>query len=111
MPIVVRCTCGRQLRARDEQAGRRCKCPNCGRSLLVPYPVATIVPREADELQCPPPSAQPAQPVVQIDPNDPQLGWHPPPQQAPPPPPPVASADTDALEATWRGHVYWLLVV
>jgi RsiW-degrading membrane proteinase PrsW (M82 family) len=36
MSIEVKCSCGRQLRARDEQAGKRCKCPGCGTLLTVP---------------------------------------------------------------------------
>lgn len=36
MPIDVSCTCGRQLRARDELAGKTCKCPGCGALLTVP---------------------------------------------------------------------------
>jgi RsiW-degrading membrane proteinase PrsW (M82 family) len=30
MPIVVTCSCGKRLRARDEFAGRKAKCPGCG---------------------------------------------------------------------------------
>ncbi|MDB5294339.1 MAG: hypothetical protein JWO31_322, partial [Phycisphaerales bacterium] len=36
MPIVVPCECGKQLRAPDAAAGRKGKCPGCGRVLLVP---------------------------------------------------------------------------
>src|SRR5262245_18730742 len=44
MPIVVTCPCGKQLRARDDLAGRTAKCPNCHRELTIPAadePVAT----------------------------------------------------------------------
>ena len=40
MPIPVRCDCGRQLLARDEFAGRRTQCPDCGRELEIPKPGA-----------------------------------------------------------------------
>jgi hypothetical protein len=36
MPIQVRCECGRELLAKDEYAGRRTTCPDCGRELLIP---------------------------------------------------------------------------
>src|SRR4051794_8802593 len=36
MAIRVQCECGRQLQARDEYAGRRTRCPDCGRELLIP---------------------------------------------------------------------------
>ncbi len=38
MPISVTCTCGRQLQAKDEFAGRRTQCPDCGRELVIPGP-------------------------------------------------------------------------
>src|SRR5437588_3611300 len=36
MSIVVSCDCGKRLRARDEDAGKRAKCPGCGKTLVVP---------------------------------------------------------------------------
>src|SRR3954451_8197469 len=36
MPIPVRCECGRELMAKDESAGRRTNCPDCGRELVIP---------------------------------------------------------------------------
>ena len=38
MSILVTCECGQQFQTRDENAGRRAKCPDCGRELLVPKP-------------------------------------------------------------------------
>jgi hypothetical protein len=38
MAIVVRCECGKELRTGDENAGRRARCPACGRELIVPQP-------------------------------------------------------------------------
>ncbi len=40
MAILVKCECGQQFQTRDENAGRRAKCPDCGRELIVPKPVA-----------------------------------------------------------------------
>src|SRR5690242_13571896 len=37
MPIQVTCDqCGRQLTAKDEYAGRRTQCPDCGKELVIP---------------------------------------------------------------------------
>src|SRR5205809_38388 len=36
MSIVVSCSCGKRLRARDELASKRAKCPGCGKMLVVP---------------------------------------------------------------------------
>lgn len=36
MPIDFACHCGRRIQARDDQAGARCPCPQCGASLVVP---------------------------------------------------------------------------
>jgi hypothetical protein len=38
MPIPIICPCGRSLRAKDEAAGRKVRCPNCGNVLAVPQP-------------------------------------------------------------------------
>ena len=39
MSIVVQCTCGRRLKARDEFAGKRADCPHCGTELTIPQVV------------------------------------------------------------------------
>ena len=36
MPIEIYCACGKKLRARDESAGKKVKCPACGKSVPVP---------------------------------------------------------------------------
>lgn len=36
MAIEVLCVCGQFLKAKDESAGKRVKCPHCGAALLVP---------------------------------------------------------------------------
>ena len=38
MAIVFRCECGKQFETRDEDAGRRARCPDCQRELIVPQP-------------------------------------------------------------------------
>ncbi len=36
MAIIVSCACGKQFQTSDENAGRRARCPDCGRDLIVP---------------------------------------------------------------------------
>lgn len=36
MAITFRCQCGKRLRVRDEHAGKRAKCPHCGKPVTVP---------------------------------------------------------------------------
>jgi prepilin-type processing-associated H-X9-DG protein len=38
MTIVIRCDCGKEFETADENAGRRGKCPACGRPVIVPEP-------------------------------------------------------------------------
>ncbi len=38
MAIVFRCECGKEFRTQDENAGRRARCPDCQRELIVPQP-------------------------------------------------------------------------
>jgi RsiW-degrading membrane proteinase PrsW (M82 family) len=53
MPIKVQCDCGKWLRMPDDAAGRRARCPACGRAFEVP------------------PSSPEPMPVVSIGSNDP----------------------------------------
>lgn len=43
MPISFACGCGKQLRAKDELAGKKTKCPECGSILTIPAPPQTTV--------------------------------------------------------------------
>ncbi len=36
--IVFRCECGKEFQTQDENAGRRARCPQCQRELIVPQP-------------------------------------------------------------------------
>lgn len=38
MPIEISCPCGKRLRAKDELAGKKAKCPGCGTLLQIPLP-------------------------------------------------------------------------
>jgi hypothetical protein len=42
MAVSVKCTCGRDLRVRDEDAGKRTKCGLCGAEIIVPSSNAPI---------------------------------------------------------------------
>ncbi len=43
MPIIFACPCGKRLQVEEEWAGKRIKCPHCGRILGVP-PLSTSIP-------------------------------------------------------------------
>jgi prepilin-type processing-associated H-X9-DG protein len=36
VPILVTCACGKQFQTKDENAGLKARCPECGRELIVP---------------------------------------------------------------------------
>jgi prepilin-type processing-associated H-X9-DG protein len=36
VPITVTCTCGTQVQTKDENAGRRARCPDCGTEIVIP---------------------------------------------------------------------------
>jgi hypothetical protein len=38
MAIAVQCSCGKRFKAKDDQAGKKFKCPQCGTSIVVPRP-------------------------------------------------------------------------
>ncbi|MEQ9410322.1 MAG: hypothetical protein RIK87_21475 [Fuerstiella sp.] len=48
MPIKVRCRCGKGLKVRDSAAGKRIRCPECGKPVAVPEPEWEDVPFEED---------------------------------------------------------------
>jgi hypothetical protein len=50
MSIIVQCTCGRRLKARDEFAGKRADCPHCGTELTVPKAVPEPPPLSASDV-------------------------------------------------------------
>ena len=125
MPIIVTCECGRQLRARDELAGRRAKCPGCGMLLLVQPPV--IEARPADPIDDEPtpqairasPPPLPPQPVAPLatlayagtttpDQGEPLVYGD---REHPLPVIARAPEEIERLERSWRGNLYWLLLL
>jgi hypothetical protein len=57
MPLLFHCQCGQQLRAPEEFAGRRIKCPHCHQVLAVPAPK---VHGNGEESDAPPAVPRPA---------------------------------------------------
>lgn len=41
MAIPVSCECGRQFQVGEEHAGRRARCPQCGREMIIPQPTSS----------------------------------------------------------------------
>ena len=66
MPIAFNCACGKLLRAADEHAGRRVKCPECHTPTIVPAPLPLfeVVEDLAQPLVSPPPLPAKAKPIV-----------------------------------------------
>lgn len=63
MPIETVCVCGKKLRANDELAGRKVKCPGCGQGVALPAPNDAIV---AAPPPLPKPPPLPPPPVAPI---------------------------------------------
>lgn len=49
MPILFNCKCGKPLKARDELAGKKIKCPHCGVLLTAPPPTPATTGAKAAE--------------------------------------------------------------
>jgi hypothetical protein len=46
MAIAVQCGCGKSFSAKDEYAGKRAKCPACGKVLYIPLPAPVAEPAD-----------------------------------------------------------------
>jgi hypothetical protein len=46
MPILFRCSCGKQMKAADEYGGRKIRCPQCDAAIRVPGTVALVEERK-----------------------------------------------------------------
>src|SRR5215510_14186671 len=106
MPIIFDCECGKKLKARDDLAGQWVDCPACGRGLLVPLadsastPAEVAIKEEAPARSPSPPAYPPA--------------WRPPDYAAARYAQPVIAAPSPQLEraeSSWRGFVYWVLLL
>ena len=69
MAITVRCPeCGKRLQAPDSAAGKRAKCPNCSKVLVIPEPVYEA--EEFAEEPAPAPAPEPAPAPQPAGPRD-----------------------------------------
>jgi hypothetical protein len=86
MAIEIQCACGKLCRAKDEAAGKRVRCPQCGTILNVPCPVAP--PTEPVDFDLPAPgpvplgpppipAARPALPPAPVNWSAPAMPMHP----------------------------------
>ncbi len=99
MAIAFTCACGKALRARDEVAGKKTRCPQCGAILLIPEPQAT-----GYELEQPDPPPQPVRQRLDDD-----AAFRPPPR-AGARPRETAERPEDAGSNTLLEYAYLLLV-
>lgn len=131
--IQVTCSCGKELRAKAEHAGKRAKCPRCGQVLVIPRPAAAAPPTDDEAFQLlmgEPSSPEPAVPApaapespsptpaatdrygFQDEPPSVSPVPHPrktTPRPATPPPLPVSASATAG--GSVRHFGYWLLLL
>lgn len=77
MPITLKCGCGKTLQVRDELAGKRARCPACGKIVPIPSPITRkppilegklITSREREDIEEQPVSrAKPASPHPDVE--------------------------------------------
>ncbi|HEV2294406.1 MAG TPA: PrsW family glutamic-type intramembrane protease [Tepidisphaeraceae bacterium] len=101
MAIAFSCECGKRLKTPDDWGGRWVRCTACKRELLVPLPQSSDLgidpePVRAGPAPAPPPNWQPVQHVETTRPR---------PVIAAPPP------ELDRKERSWRGFIFWLLLL
>lgn len=70
--ITLNCSCGRQLQARADAAGKRVRCPYCDRTLAVPVPTMETA-LDLDTMPAPPARVsveptEPASPPIALEP-------------------------------------------
>jgi Spherulation-specific family 4 len=52
--LTIICACGRRFQTVDEHAGKKTRCPVCGKTLIAPHREAEARPREKSEKSAPP---------------------------------------------------------
>ncbi len=118
MAISFTCECGKALRARDDQAGKKARCPQCSATVTAPGPAAAAVDIDAmaEAALGPPPAraeAAPASSTYRIEEPGP-TAWTPPPgvpsrPKATSPTPAAASAAKRAGDSSLLEYSYLLL--
>jgi hypothetical protein len=67
VPILVTCECGKKFRARDEDAGKRSRCPGCQRGVTIPGGVKAAKTTPPPTARTPPAApTKPAGPVFHV---------------------------------------------
>lgn len=101
MAISFSCECGKRLKTPDDWGGRWVRCTACRRELLVPLPESADFGIDAEPPPtAPPPVAPPVwQPVAHPETSRPRPVIAAPPEQL------------DRSERSWRGFVFWLLLL
>ncbi len=101
MAISFSCECGKRLKTPDDWGGRWVRCTVCKRELLVPLPESGDFGIDAEPARTvpPPPPLPTWQPVAFQETARPR------PVIAAPPP------ELDEKERSWRGFVFWLLLL
>lgn len=100
MAIAFSCECGKRLKTPDDWGGRWVRCTACKRELLVPLPDDADFGLDEAPARAAPPLPPPTWRPV-------HHGDDPPPRPVIAPPPP----EVDRAERSWRGLVYWLLLL
>jgi hypothetical protein len=68
MAVSLRCQCGAILKKGEESAGKRGRCPSCGRILLIPAPAVSAGTSGDDKLAARPADKQPIDMPESLDP-------------------------------------------
>jgi len=94
MSISFACSCGKRLRAKEEWAGKRVKCPACGHSLVIPDPDDSPAPEPVFQFRADEPRPRPVTPASQAV---------------------AAERYKDILTTkpgrSWRDYAYWTLLL
>ena len=101
MAISFACDCGKAFQVKDELAGRRARCPACGRILTVPPAAPAAATYDLAE-----PVAPPSPPIARPSTDRPapaEAVSAPPTKQRPAAPPVAASAPLE--------YLYWVLIL
>lgn len=78
MSLLIECVCGKKLKVRDELAGKKVKCPGCGKTLVAPTPAMEEPPELLEMLEEDKPPITLARPNVTSSSTDvqrPSVPW------------------------------------
>ena len=107
MPIIANCSCGRTIRASEKLAGKWVKCPACAQPVQIPGPPELLEDINIGIALDAEPERGPAAPIPQPAFQLPDTSAY----QAPRAVIPAADEDIAAAEKSWRGYLFWLLLL